>query len=83
MCRCVPSQNDQWRNSGGASGATELPSKYGVVVRRYGVVRRRSRGDKLRYHEYSFKKKGRGVQIRIFHTLPSGRPSRSNEEQYH
>ena len=36
---CRPTQsNDQWRNSGGASGATELLTEDGaIVVRRYGA----------------------------------------------
>ena len=39
---CRPTQsNDQWRNSGGASGATEMMAEDGtIVVRRYGALPR-------------------------------------------
>ena len=34
-----------------------------------GLVRRRIEGDKLRYHEYSFKVKGQ-ADVRLFHSMP-------------
>eukprot|EP01046_Picozoa_sp_COSAG06_P080904 COSAG06_NODE_28128_length_580_cov_0.929314_1_plen_139_part_10 len=70
-------QNDRWRNSGGASGAKELFSSHGVLLRRYGVVHR-DEGEKLRYHAYSFKHEAdaRFSGLRIFHTLTTNNRAR-------
>ena len=48
-------QSDQWRNSGGKKGSTKLtPTRRGLptIMRRYGLVRCRSTGHNMRYHEY-------------------------------
>ena len=74
--------NDQYRNSGGASGSTVMPatlrdergSMRAGIVRRYGVVRRRLQAKNLRYHEYHFADRRPG-DFKLFHTLPS-RPKR-------
>ena len=70
--------NDQYRNSGGASGSTVMPATRGSmragIVRRYGVIRRRLQAKNLRYHEYHFADRRPG-DAKLFHTLPS-RPKR-------
>ena len=65
---------DQWRNSGGRKGATNMqpsdPSIPYAITRRYGVVRCRTAGGSLRYHEYFLSKGGWQSPRRLFHTLP-------------
>ena len=66
--RTHPAQ-DQWRNSGGKKGATILrPSNpcLPTITRRYGIVRCRTQGTTLRFHEYALP----GVGMRLFHTMP-------------
>ena len=60
---------DQWRNSGGRKGATILrPSNpcLPTITRRYGIVRCRTQGTTLRFHEYALP----SVTMRLFHTMP-------------
>ena len=67
-------QSDQWRNSGGKKGSTKLtPTRRGLptIMRRYGLVRCRSTGRNMRYHEYYFEQpQWQASARRLFHTLP-------------